>query len=142
MNNSYKFPEVVKTPGGRVGGTNAPVVALDVIGGQRSFPVTLSFVNAGLTNAYVNCTNGNIFNITLTTNMNLNVTNWIPGWSGILNIRQDGTGSRTMTYDATHIRTNGSIVALTSTANSLDVMFMWVDDKGTNVNMVLQPTFK
>lgn len=63
------------------------------------------------------------FEVTLTGNMSLGQpTNATPGQTGMIKIKQDGTGSRLLTYNATYWKFAGASSTLTTTANAEDVL--------------------
>lgn len=70
---------------------------------------------------------GNNFSVTLAGARTLaNPTNIVPGQSGIITIRQDATGSRTLAYGSNWKFPGAAAPALTTTANYVDVLAYYV----------------
>jgi hypothetical protein len=71
----------------------------------------------------LNLAQTNNFSVTLSNNRTLaNVTNSTPGQSGFLVVRQDGTGSRTLSYGTGWRFPSNSAPTLTTTANAVDLI--------------------
>jgi hypothetical protein len=67
------------------------------------------------------------FNVTLAGNRVLdNPTNTKVGQSGMLEVIQDGTGSRTLSFGTSYESSGGSVPTLTTTANASDMLFYTV----------------
>lgn len=74
----------------------------------------------------------NQYNVTLGGNRTLGVpTNGVAGQQGIINIRQDNTGSRTLAYAWIWATAGGSFSALSTTAAARDLMPYSVDSYAT-----------
>jgi len=115
-----------------------PNGSVTAYGSYRNVPSTLAY---STTHVWVDCSLNNYFNLTATNNFTLHLTNVLAGWAGIVNVRQDATGSRLMALDSFNIKTNAS-VELSTTAGIMDVLYLSSDDRGTNVHMILQPSFQ
>jgi hypothetical protein len=88
-------------------------------------PVSVNYANA------INLDNGRNFTGTLTANINIpNPTNQKAGQSGMIIIRQDSVGGRTVTWSP-NWRFSGGISSLTSAPNSIDVVSYFVESSGT-----------
>lgn len=101
--------------------------ALASTGGQE----TISTLNAtGATT--LNLSNGNVFNVTLTGNTTFTFSGATAGkaCSFALYKKQDGTGSRTVTWPAS-VKWSGGAPTLTTTANSIDILVFETLDGGT-----------
>lgn len=73
-----------------------------------------------------------IYSVTLTGNATLQPpANLRVGGGFWLFVYQDETGSRTMAYDEDYVFTEGTAPDLTTTANALDVFFVWVISAST-----------
>ena len=78
-------------------------------------------VTVGAANVTINFANCNIFNLTLSTNSNLNRPNNIAvGQAGTIFVTQDGTGSRTLSYSSVWDFAGGTAPTLTTTASAVD----------------------
>jgi hypothetical protein len=77
-----------------------------------------------------NMANGYNATVTLGGNRTLSITNVANGMSGCLIVKQDATGSRTLTLPAGSIIIDGGILTLSSVANRVDVLTFTYD--GTN----------
>ena len=76
-------------------------------------------------------TAGRIFTVTLGGNRTLaNATNQAAGQSGIIIVKQDATGSRTLSYGDEYIFAGGA-PTLSTAANSIDVISYYVEASGT-----------
>ncbi|MBB6500846.1 hypothetical protein [Pedobacter cryoconitis] len=77
-------------------------------------------------------TKGATATVTLTGNSTLTITNAIAGMYGLIKVKQDATGSRTLTLPTGSkvINGGGGLVTLTTTANAIDVLSYFYD--GTN----------
>jgi len=77
-------------------------------------------------------TKGATATVTLTGNSTLSITNAVAGMYGLIKVKQDATGSRTLTLPAGSkvINGGGGVVALTTAANAVDVLSYFYD--GTN----------
>lgn len=92
-------------------------------------------VSANSTASYaMNCSTANIFNLTLTANCTLSFTNIPSGVSfGVtLALKQDATGSRTVTWPANTRWSGGTAPSLTTTAGKTDFVSMVTLDAGSN----------
>lgn len=103
---------------------------------------TLAYTGSGAagTNVLVDCLNGNWFKLTMTNNAHLLFTNVVEGYSAIINLRQDATGSRLLTFNNVNVNTN-EIIVLSTAAGSLDILNIVSDDIGTNANVIAQKNF-
>ena len=133
-------------------GSNVPVERMSINNvGDATFEKNLevkgqawSAVNALSDTATIatNCNLGNVHTVTLGGNRTLGApTNIKPGATYIWNIKQDGTGSRTLAYNAVFLFPGGVDPVLTTTANALDTLTGFSPD-GTNIQMTMQPDFK
>ena len=78
-------------------------------------------VTVGAANVAINLANCNIFNLTLGTNSNLNrPSNIAVGQAGTIFVTQDGTGSRTLSFNAAYDFAGGTAPTLTTTASAVD----------------------
>jgi hypothetical protein len=69
------------------------------------------------------CALGNVFTLTLGANATLaNPTNMVAGATYIWEITQDATGSRTLAYGNAFTWIGGTALALTTTANGVDII--------------------
>ncbi len=77
-------------------------------------------------------TKGATATVTLIGNSTLSITNAVAGMYGLIKVKQDGIGSRTLTLPAGSkvINGGGGVVALTTAANAIDVLSYFYD--GTN----------
>jgi hypothetical protein len=74
---------------------------------------------------------GRVFSVTLGGNRTLaNATNQAAGQSGIIIVKQDGTGSRTLAYGANY-KFAGGAPTLTAAASAIDVISYYVEASGT-----------
>jgi hypothetical protein len=74
---------------------------------------------------------GRIFTVTLGGNRTLeNATNQAAGQSGIIIVKQDGTGSRTLSY-GTNYKFAGGAPTLSTAASAIDVISYYVEASGT-----------
>jgi hypothetical protein len=75
----------------------------------------------------------NNFTLTLGGNRTLGApTNQTAGQGGVIVITQDGTGSRTLAYNAVWKFPGGTAPTLTTTANAVDVLAYYVES-GTRI---------
>lgn len=109
--------------------------------GGRFGQTNKTLAYAGTTNVFVDGTLGNVFNLTLTANTHLIFTNIQEAYSGWINLVQDGTGSRLLSYNNANVKTNATITASTA-AGSVDVLFFATGLIGTNLNIILHTAFK
>jgi hypothetical protein len=89
---------------------------------------TLFSANTG-TAITVNLANGTVQNLTLTGNATVTMPTAVAGKSFILMLRQDATGSRSVTW-ATVVWPGGTAPTITGTANKMDMYSFFSD--GTN----------
>ena len=113
--------------------------------------ITYSMLASNLTGTQVltdgatitwNTATGAIASVTLTANRALSVTNPISGLTGTILVKQDGTGSRTLSLPAGSVVVNGGAgaITLTTTANAIDILtyiyvgavFYWTYGKNFN----------
>lgn len=74
----------------------------------------------------------NDFTVTLGGNRTLaNPTNQVAGQSGFIEINQDGTGSRTLSFGTDWEFEGGATPTLTTTASATDLLVYWVKADGT-----------
>jgi len=105
----------------------------------RNIPQTAAFAG---TNVFIDGRLGNFWNLTLTNNVKLHATNIQAGATYIINMLQDGTGSRLLYPASLNIQTNASNPHVLSTAaNAIDVLYWSADITGTNVNSILNANF-
>jgi len=118
---------------GRVGiGTDAPAATLDVVGTVSTAKANV--VSQILTDAATinwNTALGQIATVTLGDNRTMAAPTNLKVGTYILNIIQDGTGSRTITFDGVFKFTAGVAPPLTTAANSRDIFSFFSD--GTNL---------
>jgi hypothetical protein len=117
-------------PSGYVGvGTATPTAAVDVVNGQI---VSRRYALSDGATIAVDWHNGNVQSVTLGGNRTLTFSNPIDGARYVLIIKQDGTGSRTVTWPATVRWPGGTAPTLTTTASKTDyIAFIYngVDSK-------------
>lgn len=89
---------------------------------------TLFSANTG-TAITVNLANGTVQNLTLTGNATITMPTAVAGKSFIIMLRQDGTGSRSVTW-STVVWPGGTAPTITGTANKMDMYSFFSD--GTN----------
>lgn len=118
---------VFNTAGGNVGiGVATPQAKLDLSGDYKEGVVT---ANTGT--AYtINTANGTVQILTLTGNCTFTFPTAVAGESFTLLLKQDGTGSRTVTWPAAVKWPGGTAPTITSTASKLD-KYIFTSD-GTN----------
>lgn len=86
------------------------------------------------------CSKGNVFTLTLTGNATLaNPTNMQAGATYQWIVKQDATGSRTLSYGTAFKWANKTAPTLTTAANAVDIITAVYD--GTNLNAVLSTNF-
>lgn len=91
---------------------------------QRGAPVALT----DAATIAVDLSLSNNFTITLGGNRTLGApTNQVAGQSGVIVITQDGSGSRSLNYNAVYKFPNGALPLLTTTANAVDVLVYYVE---------------
>jgi hypothetical protein len=79
------------------------------------------------------------FEVTLTGAAKLdNPRNFVPGQSGAIAIKQDGTGSHVMTYGTAWKFEGGAVPPLTTDPNALDVLTFWVESPTRIVARLIQ----
>jgi hypothetical protein len=124
---------------GNVGiGKTAPLYKLDVKGrgnydstvSAPSYTSTIQTLTSGAISW--DQTKGATATVTLTGNSTLSITNIVAGMYGLIKVKQDATGSRTLTLPAGSkvINGGGGAVTLTTAANAVDVLSYFYD--GTN----------
>lgn len=123
---------------GNVGIGKTPLYKFDVKG-RASFDSTVVAPNYSSTLQTLSSgaitwdqTKGATAAVTLTGNSTLTITNAIAGMYGLIKVKQDATGSRTLTLPAGSKVINGGagLVILTTIANAVDVLSYFYD--GTN----------
>jgi hypothetical protein len=78
-------------------------------------------VTVAAANVQLNFANANIFNLTLNINTHLNLpSNVTAGQAGTIIVKQDGTGSRTLSYASSWEFPSGTAPTLTTTASAED----------------------
>lgn len=84
-------------------------------------------------NFAIDLANGNVFNLTLTGNVTLSVTGATSGkaCSFTLYLKQDGTGSRTVTWPTGRRWAGGTAPTLSTAANAVDIVVFESLDGGT-----------
>jgi len=121
--------------GGTLSGT---VVAADNIIQKpviKDYGETVSTNNTSGAAATLDLENGNVFDLTLTANCTITLSN--PPASGTagsftLIARQDATGSRTITWPASVKWAGGTAPTLTTTASAVDILTFTTVDAGSN----------
>lgn len=73
---------------------------------------------------------GNVFEVTLGGNRTIDFVNAIPGEHFTMIIKQDATGSRTLTWDSANDWAGGTAPTLSTGANAVDVLTFMVDSSG------------
>jgi hypothetical protein len=119
-------------------GKTAPAYKLDVKGrgnfdstvAAPSYTSTIQTLTSGA--IAWDQTKGATATVTLTGNSTLSITNAVAGMYGLIKVKQDATGSRTLTLPAGSKVINGGagVVTLTTAANAVDVLSYFYD--GTN----------
>lgn len=110
---------------GQSGGSNDVDVALygdlSVAGNARTSPVVVTFSATAMT---VDCALSNVFTTTFTANVTTAPTISNPGDGQTINwfITQDATGGRTMTWPTSFKWPSGATKALSTAANSVDLL--------------------
>jgi hypothetical protein len=100
-------------------GSSTPWAAVSVNGGSI---VSSEYSNTDAGTITVSFNNGNQQRVTLGGNRTINFSNYIPGQLLRLVVCQDGTGSRTVTWDASVLWPSATAPTLTTTANKCDVI--------------------
>jgi hypothetical protein len=115
--------------------TNDPTLANSTITDDGSavtfdqqFNATLNNVGNSSTAVTVNWNDSNIQLVTLTGNATLTFTNPASGGRYVLIVKQDATGSRTVTWPAAVLWSGGSAPTLTTTASKVDVISFLYDN--------------
>jgi hypothetical protein len=108
------------------GSTGTGVVLTNPI--VTNYVETLFSANTG-TAITVNLANGTVQNLTLTGNATITMPTAVAGKSFILMLRQDGAGSRSVTW-ATVVWPGGTAPTITGTASKMDMYSFFSD--GTN----------
>jgi hypothetical protein len=96
---------------------------------QSYFPVRYNAGNSG-TSITLNFSNGGAQFLTLTDNCTVTLSNPVNGGRYILELKQDGTGSRTVTFPSTVKWSGGVAPTLTTTASRTDIITLYYN--GTN----------
>ena len=93
----------------------------------RTYTITAPVVAAAATTT-INLSNGNLFQVTLGTNIStLSFTNPTPG-TYIIEFTQDGTGSKTVTFPTTNWKwSGGTVPTITTGANKTDIVTVIYD---------------
>ena len=114
------------------GTTGATLPGLAVLGLAYQNVVTLT----DATTITANLAQTNNFTVTLGGNRTLaNATNITTGQSGFIIVRQDGTGSRTLSFGTGWRFTNNTAPTLTTTASAVDLIVYVARDSG---NLIAQ----
>ena len=88
---------------------------------QKAQAGRVESVTVGAANVQLNFANANMFNLTLGINTHLNLpSNPTVGQAGTIVVKQDGTGSRTLSYAAAWEFPGGTAPTLTTTASAED----------------------
>lgn len=88
-----------------------------------------------------NLLNGAYAKVTLAGNRTLALpTNAASGMSGMLKIKQDTTGGRTLAYASGWKFPGGTVPSLSTAANAVDIL-SWFTDDGAVFNATLQKAF-
>lgn len=109
--------------------TNVQTALQDVFSGRQGIITANSGTSYALNQ---NSGKNHNFNITLTGNCTFTITNVTANVNGfVLFLKQDATGSRTVTWPASVDWSGGTAPTLTGTANSVDVFVFITPDGGT-----------
>jgi hypothetical protein len=100
-------------------GSSTPWAAVSVSNGSI---VSAEYQNTDAATITVSFNNGNQQRVTLGGNRTINFSNYIPGQLLRLIVCQDGTGSRTVTWDSSLTWSSATAPTLTTTANKCDVI--------------------
>lgn len=119
---------------GDLGGSGSSATSPKITGGyaQATGGGAETTVTANTGTAYtINVTNGNVFNLTVTGNVTFTFSGATNGkaCSFSLYLKQDATGSRTVTWPAA-VKWSGGAPTLTSTANAVDILVFETLDGG------------
>lgn len=88
---------------------------------QKAQRARVESVTVAAANVTLNFANANIFNLTLNINTHLNLpTNVTAGQAGTIVVKQDGTGSRTLSYAGAWEFPSGTAPTLSTTASAED----------------------
>ena len=88
---------------------------------QKAQRARVESVTVGAANVTLNFANANIFDLTLATSTHLNLpTNVTAGQAGTIIVKQDGSGSRTLSYAGAWEFPSGTAPTLTTTASAED----------------------
>ena len=88
---------------------------------QKAQRARVESVTVGAANVTLNFANANIFNLTLATSTHLNLpTNVTAGQAGTIIVKQDSSGSRTLSYAGAWEFPSGTAPTLTTTASAED----------------------
>ena len=88
---------------------------------QKAQAGRVESVTVGAANVQLNFANANMFNLTLGINTHLNLpSNPTVGQAGTIVVKQDGTGSRTLSYASSWEFPGGTAPTLTTTASAED----------------------
>jgi hypothetical protein len=115
--------------GGTADSPTVPNMARATLGGQETVATNSSATGA----VTLNLTNGNVFSLTLTGNVTLTFSGASAGkaCSFAVYLKQDSTGSRTITWPS-GVKWSGAVAPVLSTAaNALDVVVFESLDGGT-----------
>lgn len=119
---------------GDLGGTADSPSVVNVARANQGGQETIS-TNATATGAVtLNLTNGNVFNLTLTGNVTFTFSGATAGkaCSFTAYLKQDSTGNRVVTWPGTVNWAGAAAPALSTAANSLDIVVFETLDGGTN----------
>lgn len=110
-------------------------------GGGDSSTITAVTISGG--NATLNCAGGSVknFTLTMTANATLAVSNLAGAGKATefeIEIKQDGTGSRTLTLPSSFKALGGSDTAIASAANAVTVLSAKTFDNGTTWRYAMQ----
>lgn len=118
--------------GGTADSPTVPVAARVTGGGQE----TVSNVTASATSTTLNLANGNVFYLTMPTSITsgMQITGATSGkaCSCAIYIKQDSTGSRTITWPTSVRWAGGTPPTLSTAASALDIVVLETLDNGTN----------
>jgi len=88
---------------------------------QKAQAGRVESITVGAANVQLNFANANMFNLTLGINTHLNLpSNPTVGQAGTIVVKQDGTGSRTLSYASSWEFPGGTAPTLTTTASAED----------------------
>lgn len=120
-NNNISSSAAIDTS--KISGTAVNLSSTQTITGKKTFKQTVQTITTGTDGSTVtfDLSLGNIHQVTLGGNRTLAISNETAGQVFIVNLIQDGTGSRTVTWFSTVSWAGGTTPTLTTTASKRDV---------------------